>query len=106
MPGLIDAHTHIDYSGPETPMRMDVSEADAMLRAVERARFFLECGITSIRDVGAHGLVPFRLKAWVSENRVPAPRIFAAGAFITVERGALGGRSGSGPPHACRHARR
>ena len=87
MPGLIDAHTHIDYSEPETPMFMDVSEADAMLRAIERARFYLECGITSIRDVGAHGLVPFRLKAWVSENRVPAPRVFAAGAFITANGG-------------------
>jgi imidazolonepropionase-like amidohydrolase len=87
MPGLIDAHTHIDYNEPETPIFMDVSEADAMLRAVERARFYLECGITSIRDVGSHGLVPFRLKAWVSENRVPAPRIFAAGAFITATGG-------------------
>jgi len=92
MPGLIDAHTHIDYSEPETPMFMDVSEADAMLRAVERTRFFLECGITSVRDVASHGLVPFRLKAWVSENRVAAPRIFAAGAFIT----ATGGHSAEG----------
>lgn len=92
MPGLIDAHTHIDYSEPETPRFMDVSEADAMLRAVERARFYLESGITSIRDVGAHGLVPFRLKAWASENRVPAPRVFAAGAFIA----ATGGHSAEG----------
>jgi hypothetical protein len=52
MPGLIDAHTHVDYSMPETPALMDISEADSMLRAVERARFYLECGITSIRDVG------------------------------------------------------
>jgi imidazolonepropionase-like amidohydrolase len=92
MPGLIDAHTHIDYIEPETPRFMDVSEADAMLRAVERARFYLESGITSIRDVGAHGLVPFRLKAWASENRVPAPRVFAAGAFIA----ATGGHSAEG----------
>jgi len=87
MPGLIDAHTHIDYAEPETPAFMDISEADAMLRAVERARFYLECGITSIRDVGALHNVPFRLKEWVSQNRVPAPRIFAAGAFITSTGG-------------------
>ncbi len=92
MPGLIDAHTHIDYSEPETPMLMDVSEADAMLRAVERARFFLECGITSIRDVGSLPDVSFRLKEWVGRNRVPAPRIFAAGAFIT----STGGHSAEG----------
>jgi len=87
LPGLIDAHTHIDYSNPETPMPMVVSEADAALRAVERARFFLESGITAIRDVGSHGFVPFRLKAWISENRVAGPRIFPAGPFITATGG-------------------
>jgi imidazolonepropionase-like amidohydrolase len=91
-PGLIDAHTHIDYSGPDTPPSMDSSEADAMLRAVERARFYLESGITSIRDVASHGNVPFRLKAWAAENRVAAPRIFPAGAFIT----STGGHSAEG----------
>jgi imidazolonepropionase-like amidohydrolase len=87
LPGLIDAHTHMDYPGPETPPGLDVNEADAMLRAVERTRFFLECGITSIRDVAALHDVPFRLKDWASQNRVPAPRIFAAGAFITSTGG-------------------
>ena len=87
MPGLIDAHTHVDYGEPETPPFMDISEADAMLRAVERARFYLECGITSIRDVGGLHNVPFRLKEWVSQNRVPAPRIFPAGQFITSTGG-------------------
>jgi imidazolonepropionase-like amidohydrolase len=87
MPGLIDAHTHIDYAEPETSGLLEISEADAMLRALERARFYLECGITSVRDVGSLGNVPFRLKEWVSRNRVPAPRIFPAGAFITSTGG-------------------
>jgi imidazolonepropionase-like amidohydrolase len=87
LPGLIDAHAHIDYSNPDTPAPMVVNEADAALRAVERARYFLESGITSIRDVGSHGFVPFRMKAWISENRVAGPRIFPAGAFITSTGG-------------------
>ncbi len=87
LPGLIDAHTHIDYAEPGASFLMEISEADAMLRAVEKARFFLECGITSIRDVGSLHNVPFRLKEWVSQNRVPGPRIFAAGAFITSTGG-------------------
>lgn len=86
-PGLIDAHTHIDYAETETAAFLDISEADAMLRALERARFFLECGVTSIRDVGSLHDVPFRLKEWVSQNRVAAPRVFAAGAFITSTGG-------------------
>jgi imidazolonepropionase-like amidohydrolase len=87
LPGLIDGHTHLDYAMPETPPGMETSEADAMLRAVEKTRFFLECGITSMRDVGSLRNVPFRLKDWVAQNRVPAPRIFAAGAFITSTGG-------------------
>lgn len=87
MPGLIDAHTHIGYTEPETPPLGDIDEADGMLRAVERARFYLECGITSIRDVGTYHNVPFRLKDWSSQNRVPAPRIFAAGSFIASTGG-------------------
>ena len=87
MPGLIDAHTHIGYTEPETAALGDTDEADGMLRAVERARFYLECGITAIRDVGTYRNVPFRLKDWSAQNRVAAPRIFAAGSFITSTGG-------------------
>ena len=98
MPGLIDAHTHLSYSGPDTSPFLDADEADAMLRAVERARFYLESGITSVRDVGSHGSVPFRLKAWVSENRVPGPRVFPAGPFITATGGHGAESGGVGYP--------
>jgi imidazolonepropionase-like amidohydrolase len=87
LPGLIDLHTHLTY-----PLTMDdfgvaMSESDATLRAVEKLRYFVESGITSVRDVGSQGDVPFRLKAWVVENRIPGPRVFPAGAFITGEGG-------------------
>jgi len=87
LPGLIDLHTHMDYVGSDTPWYLEASEADAMLRAVERVRYYLECGITSIRDVGSLGEVPFRLKDWIAQNRVPGPRIFACGAYITATGG-------------------
>jgi imidazolonepropionase-like amidohydrolase len=87
LPGLIDLHTHLTY-----PLKMDdfgvaMSEPDATLRAVEKLRYFLESGITSVRDVGSQGDVTFRLKEWVNENRLPGPRVFPAGAFITGEGG-------------------
>src|SRR5258708_34481107 len=62
-----------------------MNDADATLRGVEKLRYFIESGITSVRDVGSKGDVPFRLKAWVAENRIPGPRVFPAGAFITGE---------------------
>jgi len=87
LPGLIDLHTHLTYPLTEGDALHATSEADATLRAVEKLRYFLESGITSVRDVGSQGDVPFRLKEWVRENRVPGPRIFPAGAFITGEGG-------------------
>ncbi len=95
LPGLIDLHTHITYPASSADIANAISDADSTLRAAEKLRFFLECGVTSIRDVGSKGDVPFRLKEWVSQNRVPGPRVFAAGQFIT----STGGHSTEGIPH-------
>jgi len=87
LPGLIDLHTHLTYPLSEADFGAAIDESDATLRATEKLRYFLESGITSVRDVGSQGDVTFRLKAWVSENRIPGPRVFPAGAFITGEGG-------------------
>jgi imidazolonepropionase-like amidohydrolase len=89
MPGLIDLHTHLTYVQqfglpPETG---EESQADAAMRGVERLRYFVESGVTSVRDVASHGMAPFILKRWVAEGRVPGPRIFAAGQLIVGEGG-------------------
>ncbi|MFN8062726.1 MAG: amidohydrolase family protein [Vicinamibacterales bacterium] len=87
MPGLIDLHTHLTYTEPEVSPEMAGDPSDATLRAVERLRFFLESGVTSVRDVASDGSVPFVLKRWVAQHRVPGPRIFAAGRLITATGG-------------------
>jgi imidazolonepropionase-like amidohydrolase len=87
LPGLIDLHTHLTYPLAETDFGVGMNEVDATLRSAEKLRYFLESGITSVRDVGSQGDVPFRLKEWVRENRIPGPRVFPAGAFITAEGG-------------------
>ena len=97
MPGLIDLHTHLSYTEPGVPVELASSEPDATLRAVERLRYFVECGITSVRDVGSLGDVPFRLKEWVAHNRIPGPRVFAVGRFITGTGGH--GAEGMNPSH-------
>jgi imidazolonepropionase-like amidohydrolase len=94
LPGLIDLHTHITYVDASSNIPAAISEADSTLRAVEKLRFYLESGITSIRDVGSKGDIPFRLKEWVAQNRIAGPRVFAAGQFIT----STGGHSTEGLP--------
>ena len=90
MPGLIDLHTHLSYSagsGGDEPAELMMDPVEGTLRGVERLRFFIESGITTVRDVGSHGIVPYRLKSWVRQRRVPGPRVFAAGMPITAKGG-------------------
>lgn len=89
MPGLIDMHTHLTYVISFTDVRSPAgeSQADAALRGVERMRYYIESGVTSVRDVASHGMAPFILKRWAAEGRIVGPRIFAAGQLITGEGG-------------------
>ena len=90
MPGLIDLHTHIDYRNPGNSDAQAFSLADGALRGVERLRYYIEGGITTIRDTGSDRETPFVLKQWITEGRLAGPRIFAAGSLI-VGRGGHGG---------------
>ena len=92
MPGLINLHTHLSYREPPRNDITTPGDPDATLRAVERLRFFLESGITSVRDVASDGDITFRLKDWVMQNRIAGPRVFAAGQLIT----GIGGHGAEG----------
>jgi imidazolonepropionase-like amidohydrolase len=89
LPGLIDLHTHLTYTDQGVPAERAIDEADATLRAVERLRYYLESGITSVRDVASHYDIVFRLKDWVQQRRLAGPRVFPAGRLI-VGRGGHG----------------
>lgn len=90
MPGLIDLHTHLTYV--RDPASPDGGQGGAAIRGAERLRYFVESGITSVRDLGSDGIVPFLLKDEVAAGRLPGPRIFAAGQLIV-------GRGGHGTEH-------
>jgi imidazolonepropionase-like amidohydrolase len=97
MPGLIDLHTHLtDGQIATIPADLQEDIADGVLRGVERLRYYLESGITSVRDVASTDGI-FRLKAWVAERRLNGPRIFAAGRFITGPGGHSAEGRGSNP---------
>jgi imidazolonepropionase-like amidohydrolase len=97
MPGLIDLHTHLTYEdgGDATVTGVDDSQAAATLRGAERLRYYLESGVTSVRDVASAGLAPFVLKQWVAEGRLPGPRVFPVGQLIT----GVGGHGAEGDTH-------
>jgi len=87
MPGLIEMHTHLCTFEPQVPERLYWNQADAVLRGMERLRYWIECGITSVRDNCSPGDAPFRLKDWITQNRIPGPRVFPVGQGITATGG-------------------
>ena len=80
LPGLIDMHTHLTYV--EADLRMMNNLGDGALRGVERGRYYIESGITTVRDTGSLVDAIYRLKDWFNSGRLPGPRVFACGQLI------------------------
>ncbi|MES2451332.1 MAG: amidohydrolase family protein [Pseudomonadota bacterium] len=91
MPGLIDLHTHLTFLGPEDAANIystaNGSGAESTMRGLRRMAIHLQSGVTSVRDVGSHGDVPFVLKRAQAAGEIAGPRIFAAGQLITETGG-------------------
>ncbi len=104
MPGLIDLHTHLTYEDPGDPITgsADDTMSSAALRGEERLRYFVESGVTSVRDAASEGEVPFELKLWVMMGKIPGPRVFPVGQLITGigGHGAEGGATAPTTPTA------
>ena len=89
MPGLIAMHETITKAKGNIPDGPSLAtHAPAItINAAERLKWYVESGITSIRDVESHGDIPFRLGDFVRMNRIPGPRMFNAGQLITSTGG-------------------
>ena len=87
MPGLIDMHVHLTYPDPSTLVDEQTSEGAGVLRGMRNARYFLESGFTSLRDLGGVLNAPYLLSEWSASTEIPAPRIFTAGHIITATGG-------------------
>jgi imidazolonepropionase-like amidohydrolase len=83
MPGLIDMHVHLTYPDPDTPIDEHASEGSGVLRGARNARYYIESGFTSIRDMNGVRNAPYLLSDWSAANAIPAPRVFTAGHIIT-----------------------
>jgi imidazolonepropionase-like amidohydrolase len=90
MPGLIDAHVHLIWTGDG--MANDVytkaaTDAELLLTAAKNARTALRSGVTTLRDVGSRGRVAIDLRDAIARGDAIGPRIVAAGPPITITGG-------------------
>jgi imidazolonepropionase-like amidohydrolase len=90
LPGLIDLHTHLADAGQSADLALPLktSPAATALIGAHNARVTLEAGFTTVRDVGTYrGLTDIALRDAINSGRVPGPRMFVAGAYITIPKG-------------------
>lgn len=90
LPGLIDLHTHLADAGQSADLALPIktSPAATALIGAHNARLTLEAGFTTVRDVGTYrGLTDVALRDAINAGHVPGPRMFVAGAYITIPRG-------------------
>ena len=84
MPGLIDLHIHSYFSDFNAQV---VDGRDAPYRtahAVKKLRFALDCGFTSVRDIGGGD---YPLAAAIEDGLIRAPRFFYAGKVLSITGG-------------------
>jgi len=101
LPGLIDCHTHLADGSQEANIdpvyQLKRRAAEVALESVPNARVFLESGFTTVRDVGVYrALNDVALRDAINAGYFPGPRMFVAGAYITISGGA-GAMTGYAP---------
>ena len=84
LPGLIDCHTHLaDLPFEEPLLVLQKSAAETAYAVIPNARVTLLAGFTTVRDA-------------IAQGNVIGPRMFVAGAYITISAGA-GAMTGLAP---------
>lgn len=101
LPGLIDCHTHLADGSQEANVdpvyQLKRTAAAIALESVPNALVFLESGFTTVRDVGVYrALNDVALRDAINAGYFPGPRMFVAGAYITISGGA-GAMTGFAP---------
>ncbi len=101
LPGLIDCHTHLadgEHASNDDPtMQLKRSASQVVLESVPNARMTLEMGFTTVRDVGVYrALNDIALRDAINRGYIVGPRMFVAGAYITISGGA-GAMTGYAP---------
>jgi len=89
VPGLIDAHVHLDLD-PALAKPGDQfvpARRDRDLRMIARAAAMVRAGITTARDLGAGEWREIALRDAIARVELPGPRVLCAGQPVTVPDG-------------------
>jgi imidazolonepropionase-like amidohydrolase len=98
LPGLIDCHTHLADLGAAEPLDMLKRTAAATAyEAIPNARLTLLAGFSTVRDVGVYrAFNDVAMRNAIAKGIILGPRMYVAGAYITISEGA-GAMTGLSP---------
>ena len=101
LPGLIDCHTHLadglQKENADPTWQLTRTASEVVLESVPNARVTLESGFTTVRDAGVYrALNDVALRDAINRGYIVGPRMFVAGAYITITGGA-GAMTGYAP---------
>ena len=98
LPGLIDCHTHIaDILDADPLTVLTKTPAEIAYAVIPQAAVTLLAGFTTVRDVGVYrALGDVAMRDAIARGYIIGPRMFVAGAYITISEGA-GGMTGLAP---------
>lgn len=88
MPGLIDAHVHMEHeTSPNAQLKeFTTNDADIAFQSTGYAKTTLMAGFTTVRDLGGSG-VNISLRNAIRKGTVMGPRIYTAGKIISSTGG-------------------
>ena len=89
IPGLINAHVHLEMSGEAETMTIFVltTSVERAFICADNARKTLASGVTTIRDVGGTEKIAMQLRDAIAAGKAVGPTIVAAGHPITMTGG-------------------
>jgi imidazolonepropionase-like amidohydrolase len=89
LPGLIDAHLHIAYTGEPELTKSYLKDLPSFfaIRATVHARNLLHAGVTTVRDGGSLAYVDIALRQAITAGLVEGPRIRACGYGLKMTGG-------------------
>jgi imidazolonepropionase-like amidohydrolase len=91
LPGLIDAHVHMLFTGGALSGQesRQATDTQALLTGVRNAHLGLQSGLTTVRDCGDRNYLSLVLRDYIHSGGLPGPRLVCAGPVITSTAGQL-----------------
>ena len=89
MPGLVDAHVHLSWSGGSDPVARVDEEGEQLtvVRAAANAAAQLNAGVTMVRDLGSYWDIAISIARAIDRGAIEGPTVIASGRTVIMTGG-------------------